>query len=81
MSSRVETTGSSYEVSLKGELVPSLLAAFTALGACRTAISSAFLLPAPPEQGILDIVTMLHARGLLVLDVRRVTSPAVATGP
>ena len=65
----------SYQVAVPGELGPALLACFTAMGACRAATSSVFLLEVPDEQGIPAITEMLQARGLEILDIRRVHPP------
>lgn len=64
-----------YEVALPGEFGPALLACFAALGVCRVATSSVFLLEVPEEQGIPAITEMLQARGLEILDIRRVATP------
>lgn len=61
-----------YQVALPGEFGPELLACFAALGACRAATSSVFVLEVPDELGIAAITEMLEARGLEILDIRRV---------
>ena len=65
----------SYQIAVPGELGPALVACFTALGVCRAATSSVFLLEVPDEQGIPAITEMLQARGLEILDIRRVHPP------
>lgn len=71
MDQKADATGT-YQVALPGEFGPDLLACFAALGVCRAATSSVFLLEVPDEQGIPAITEMLEARGLEILDIRRV---------
>ena len=61
-----------YEVALPGVFGPELLACFAALGVCRSATSSVFILEVPDDQGIPAITEMLEERGLEILDIRRV---------
>lgn len=71
MDSDIDSAGS-YQVALPGEFGPDLLACFASLGACRAATSSVFILEVPDELGIPAITEMLEARGLEILDIRRV---------
>lgn len=75
VSDQTQSTGASYEVALPGEFGPALLATFADLGADHVATSSVFLMPASQGQGVPDIAAMLEARGLVILDIRRVTLP------
>ena len=77
MTSHPRTTGSSYEVTLAGSLGPTFLATCAALGVAHAATSSVFLLRLDDGKGIPDIAEMLQARGLLILDIRRVSGPPV----
>ena len=72
VSSQSQRAGASYEVALPGEFGPALLATFADLGADHVATSSVFLMVAPQGQGVPDIAAMLEARGLVILDIRRV---------
>lgn len=74
-----DSTGT-YQVALPGEFGPDLLACFAALGVCRSATSSVFLVEVSDELGILAITEMLEARGLEILDIRRVP-PAWHSSP
>jgi hypothetical protein len=62
----------SYQVALPGEFGPTFLATFADLGVGRTATTSVFLLSVPEHLGIHDVTAMLQARGLEILDIRRV---------
>lgn len=77
MTSTARPTGSSYQVTLAGSLGPTFLATCAALGVGHAATSSVFLLLLDDGQGIPDIAQMLQARGLVILDIRRVTAPTV----
>jgi hypothetical protein len=61
-----------YEVVVPGAFGPAYRAAFCAMGAEKADVSSVFYLQAPDGTGIPDIAAMLEARGLLILDIRRV---------
>jgi hypothetical protein len=63
-----------YEVRVPGEFGPAYCAAFCAMGAERTHVSSVFFLRAPEGTGIPDIAAMLDARGLEILEIRAVPS-------
>lgn len=77
MTSHADGAGSSYQIALPGEFGPAFLATFAAMGVHHAATSSVFLLPVAHEQGIPDVTAMLQARGLVILDIRRVTAPPV----
>jgi len=79
---RAETVASSYQVTLRGSFGPSFLAAFAAMGADHAATSSAFVVTAPADRGMSDIVRMLQARGLVLLGIRRIpTRDRTPAGP
>lgn len=67
---------SGYEVVVPGRFGPAYLAAFAATGAPRSDVSTVFFLTTPQGVGIPDIAAMLQARGLVILDIRRVDSGA-----
>ena len=77
MTSSARPTGSSYQVTLAGSLGPTFLATCAALGVGHAATSSAFLLRLDDDKGVPDIAAMLQARGLVILDIRRVSGPAI----
>lgn len=64
-----------YQVALPGVFDPTFLAAFEDMGVKHTSTTSVFLLSVPESQGIPDITAMLHARGLVILAIRRVDHP------
>jgi len=61
----------SYEVALSGRIGPAYRAALAACGAERPSTTSLFLLPRSSAADICEVVAMLQARGLVVLDVRQ----------
>ena len=63
---------SSYEVVLDGTLGPVYLAGIEALGIGKARTTSTFLVPVHASSGIGEILGRLTARGLVILDVRRV---------
>lgn len=79
-SSRLTAETTSYEVVLPGELAPALLAALSSLGVDHAEVSTVFLLPALPGEGLPGVVAHVQAHGLRVLDVRPVTRP-MTPGP
>ena len=72
--------GSSYEVVLPGRFDPALLAAFASAGAGHATVTSVVLVPTRDED-ISDVVARLEQRGLEILDVRRLESPAQSSAP
>lgn len=80
MASGLPLPSSRYEVVVPGRFGPAYLAAFAATGAAHSEVSSVFYLNPPQGMGIPDIAAMLQARGLVILDIRRVDSPAPGTG-
>jgi hypothetical protein len=62
----------SYEVALAGSIGPAFRAALATAGIDRSVTTSVLLLPASGSQDLGEIIAMLHAQGLLVLNVRRV---------
>jgi hypothetical protein len=77
MNNRLRRARSTYEVALPGRFGPAYLATFAEMGARRVETSSAFLLPASGT-GVLEIISMLQSRGLVLLDIRRVSTPGAA---
>lgn len=75
MSARIHQRGFSYQVALPGEFRPAYLVAFADMGVRHAASSSVFLLPAQNGKGVPEIAAMLQERGLVILHIRRVTSP------
>ena len=69
----------SYEVTLPGCFGPAFLADFAACGADHASATSTFLLTAREGQQLSDIAAMLQARGLMILDIRRV-APRLTRG-
>lgn len=65
----------SYQVALPGVFGPTYLAAFEDMGVSHTSTTSVFLLSVPESQGVRDITAMLHARGLVILGIRRLNHP------
>jgi hypothetical protein len=65
-------SGASYEVALAGSIGPAFRAALATAGThgCRT--TSLFLLPASSGKDLYEVVAMLQAQGLEVLNVRQV---------
>ncbi len=79
------TTGTyrtSYEVALSGAAGPAYVAALKAMGVEHHGTTSIFLVPALDDLDICDVVAMLEARGLVVLDVHQVSADrAICTRP
>ena len=73
MTSDDRAKDTSYEVALRGELGPALLAWFSSLGVGHAATSSVFLVTVHAGQGLCDVAAMLQARGLEILDIRQVS--------
>jgi len=73
--------GSSYEVVLPGRFDPALLAAFASSGAAHATVTSVVLVPTARDADISDVVARLEQRGLEILDVRRLESPAQSSAP
>jgi hypothetical protein len=73
--------GSSYEVVLPGRFDPALLAAFASSGATHATVTSVVLVPTARDADISDVVARLEQRGLEILDVRRLESPAQSSAP
>jgi hypothetical protein len=63
----------SYEVTVTGALDPRLSALFTGHGLSHTVTSSVFVMPADEHLGLAGIAAALQARGLTVLEIRRLT--------
>ena len=72
---------SSYEVVLPGRFDPALLAAFASSGAGHATVTSVVLVPTARDADISDVVARLEQRGLEILDVRRLESPAQSSAP
>ena len=68
--------GFSYEVSLPGEFGQAYLATFADLGVRRVTAASVFLLAVQSAEAMPEIAAMLQARGLTILGIRRVSTPA-----
>ena len=73
MTSNDRTKDASYEVALRGELGPALLAWLSSLGVGHAVTSSVFLVPVHAGQGLCEVAAMLQARGLQILDIRQVS--------
>ena len=71
----IHQCGFSYQVALPGEFRPAYLVAFADMGVRHAVSSSVFLLPVQNGKGIPEIAAMLQERGLVILHIRRVTSP------
>ena len=80
MSARLHQRGFSYEVALPGEFRPAYLVAFADMGVRHAVSSSVFLMPVQNGKGIPEIAAMLQERGLVILHIRRVTSPGTTEG-
>jgi hypothetical protein len=72
--SRPPTT--SYEVALAGSIGPAYRAALATAGTHGCLTTSRFLLPASSAKDLGDVVAMLQAHGLMVLNVRRMPGPS-----
>lgn len=68
------TDRGAYQVALPGSFGPTFLAAFADMGVSRTTTTSVFLVSVPDSLGIRDLTAMLHARGLKIVSIRRVTA-------
>ena len=62
-----------YEVTVTGALDPRLSASFSGHGLSHTVTSSVFVLPVDEPLGLAGIAAALQARGLTVLEIRRLT--------
>ncbi len=80
MTTRLHQRGFSYQVALPGEFRPAYLVAFADMGVRHAVCSSVFLLPVQNGKGIPEIAAMLQERGLVILHIRRVTSPGTTQG-
>jgi len=67
-----EDLRSSYQVVVRGELLPAILA-FCAQPPAHSETSGVFRLRVRDGQGIADIVATLEAAGLMILSIRQVT--------
>jgi len=65
-------TPASYEVALAGSIGPAFRAALASAGADGSLTTSLFLLPSSSGADLCEVVAMLQAQGLSVLNVRRV---------
>src|SRR5215211_4742556 len=72
MISHSGTSAGSYEVALAGSIGPAFSAALATAGMHRSLTTSLFLLPASSGADLCEVVGMLEAQGLTVLNVRRV---------
>jgi hypothetical protein len=77
MNTRPRRVSATYQVALPGRFGPAYLATFAEMGVRRVETSSVFLLPATGT-GVLEVISMLQARGLVILDIRRVSTPGHA---
>ena len=68
----------SYEVALAGSIGPAFRAALGTAAPHRSITTSHFLLPASSGADLCEVVAMLQARGLTVLDVRQVPARTVS---
>ena len=79
------TTGTyrtSYEVALSGTAGPAYVAALKAMGVERHGTTSIFLMPVLDDLDMCDVLAMLEARGLVVLDIHQVPADrAICTRP
>ena len=70
-----------YEVSLVGTTGPAYVAALEAMGVEHVRTTSIFLVPVLDSVGIADVLAMLEARELVVLDIHEVPADrAICTG-
>jgi hypothetical protein len=74
-----EGRGASYQVTVRGELRPAVLA-FCAGPQADHETSGVFRLQVHDDQGIADLAAMLQAAGLTILGIRQVT-PSEAGSP
>lgn len=79
MSSRRASAVGTYQIALAGRLGPAQLATVAGDGVRHLESTSRFVLDLPTELGVLEIAAMLRARGLVLLDVRRL-GPSQAGG-
>jgi hypothetical protein len=70
----------SYEVALAGSIGPAYLAALGTAGPHSPRTTSLFLLPGSSGVDLCEVVAMLQAKGLQVLQVRLVDSPSAVRG-
>ncbi|MDU0314154.1 hypothetical protein RKE38_10700 [Phycicoccus sp. M110.8] len=75
MPSTTRGTGSGYEVAVPGSLRPSHRAALVSDATLGVELTTVFLLRPVPDPGIGAIARELEARGLVIVDIRRVGSP------
>jgi len=80
MSRRSRTPATSYEVALAGSIGPAFQAALATAGTHHSVTTSLFLLPASCGADLGEVVAMLEAQGLTVLNVRRVPDRTPASG-
>jgi hypothetical protein len=73
--------GSTYEVVLPGRFTPALLASLASSCAGHATVTSVLLVPTARHTDISEVVERLEQRGLDVLDVRRLESPAQSSAP
>jgi hypothetical protein len=76
MAAHPRPAGCSYQVALPGTFGPMYHAAFARMGVRQVTKSSVFVLSVATGEGIPEIAAMLHARGLVILDIRRLTEVA-----
>jgi hypothetical protein len=62
-----------YEVTVTGTLDPRLRAVFACHGLSHIVTSSVFVMPADEHLGLAGVAAALQARGLTVLEIRRLT--------
>ena len=62
-----------YEVTVTGALDPRLSASFSCHGLSHTVTSSVFVMPVDEPLGLAGLAAALQARGLTVLEIRRLT--------
>jgi hypothetical protein len=70
----------SYEVALTGSIGPAYLAALRTAGSHSRRTTSRFLLPGSSGVDVCEVLAMLEANGLQVLQVRRVDPPIAVRG-
>ena len=76
------TYRTSYEVALSGTAGPAYAAALAAMGVERHGTTSIFLMPVHDDVDMCDVLAMLEARGLVVLDIHQVPADrAICTRP
>ncbi|EWT01680.1 hypothetical protein N865_15110 [Intrasporangium oryzae NRRL B-24470] len=80
MSSPTTPAVGSYQVALAGRLGPAQLAAVAGPGVQHLHSTSRFVVDLPAELGVLEIAAMLRARGLVLLDIRRLGPAGEGTG-